>query len=172
MSATILDFKNLYYQIQSASFFTKVKETSKTNWNLNNLYTDYRLFKVDIESDNVSVADLSNTINRLLYDIDIAADDITELKNLCSNNNITYANHFFEIEHYREGYFDYEKDALIDKKPQNGYILNDNNNWVPPTAVPQEGPVGVGSTGVYVWNGTNLDWEIVYPGEATPGVLL
>ena len=88
MSATILDYKNLYYQIQSASFFTKVKETSKTNWNLNNLYTDYRLFKVDIESDNVSVADLSNRIDRLLYDIDIAADDITELNHLCSNNDI------------------------------------------------------------------------------------
>ncbi len=28
------------------------------------------------------------------------------------------------------------------------YILNDDNNWVPPTPIPQEGPVGVGSTGV------------------------
>ena len=169
MSATILDLKNLYYQIQSASFFTKVKEASKTDWNLNNLYTDYRLFKMDIESVDVSVADLDNRINRLLYCIDIAADDITELKNLCSDNDITYADHFFEIERYQESYFDYEKDILICKKPQNGYILNDDNQWVPPAPVPQEGPVGVGSTGVYVWNGTNLDWEIVYPGAAAPG---
>ena len=90
MSATILDFKNLYYQIQSASFFTKVKEASKTDWNLNNLYTDYRLFKMDIESVDVSVADLNNRINRLLYCVDIAADDITELKNLCSDNAVSY----------------------------------------------------------------------------------
>lgn len=172
MSATILDFKNLYSQIQSTNLFAKVKSKSKTDWNLNNLYTDYRLFELDFSTVDVSVADLGNKINRLLYDIDITDDDVTELKNLCSDNNITYSNHFFEIEHYQENYYDFERDVLIDKKPQNGYILDDDNNWVPPTPIPQEGPVGVGSTGVYVWNGTNLDWEIVYPGEATPGVLL
>jgi len=163
MSSTILDFKNLYIQIQSTNFFTKVKSKSKTDWNLNNIYTDYRLFQLDLETVDASVADLSNKINRLLFDIDINDDDLDELKNLCSDNNITYSNHFFELEYYQEHYYDFERDILICAKPQNGYILNDNNDWVPPTPIPQEGPVGVGSTGVYQWSGESLSWEIVYP---------
>ena len=90
MSATILDFKNLYFQIQSTNLFTKVKSKSKTDWNLNNLYTDYRLFELDFSTVDVSIADLSNKINRLLYDIDITDDDVTELKNLCSDNQIIF----------------------------------------------------------------------------------
>lgn len=163
MSSTILDFKNLFTQFQSTNIFTKVKNKSKIDWNLNNIYTDYRLFQIEIESIDVSVADLTNKINRLLYDIDITVDDITELQTLCSDNNITYSDHFFEIEYYQENYFDFEKNIIVCKRPQKGYILDDDNIWVPPTPIPQEGPVGVGSTGIYSWNGESLSWEIVYP---------
>lgn len=163
MSSTILDFKNLFTQFQSTNVFTKVKNKSKTDWNLNNIYTDYRLFQIELESVEVSVADLSNKINRLLFDIDIDTDDIIEIQNLCSDNNINYFDHFFEIDYYQVNYYDHERDITICKKPQNGYVLDDNNCWVPPIPIPQEGPVGVGSTGVYQWNGESLSWEIVYP---------
>ena len=163
MSATILDYNNLYSQIKLTDFFTKVKEASKTDWNLNNHYTDYRLFELNIESVDVSIADLTNKINNLLYSIEVSDDDITELKNLCTSNNITYVNHFFEKEQYQQSYYDHEKDVLVGSRPHNGYILNDKNEWVAPTPIPQEGPVGLGSTGVYAWDGSSLSWEVIYP---------
>lgn len=165
MSSTILDFKNLFTQFQSTNIFTKVKNKSKTDWNLNNIYIDFRLFQIELESVDASIADLTNKINRLLFDINIDVNDINELKTLCLGNNIIYSDYFFEIDYYQENYYDYDRDIVINKQPQKGYILNDDNNWVPPTPIPQEGPVGVGSTGVYQWNGENLSWEIVYPGE-------
>lgn len=160
---TILDIRNFYTDFQKSNIFVKVVNKSKANWNLNNNYTEFRLMKMEIESVDYSISNFINKVNNLLFEIDIEDSDIDELKNLCVTNNIEYEQFFHEIDFYKERYYDYEKDILIFDKPVKGYVLNENNEWVPPTPKPKEGPVGVGSTGVYVWSGESLSWEIVYP---------
>jgi hypothetical protein len=161
--ATILDIKNFYIEFQKSNVFLKVVDKSKVNWNLNNNCTEFKLLKLEIESTDYSISNLGNKINNLLFEIDIENNDIDELKNLCAANNIAYEDLFYEIDFYREYYYDYEREILVFDKPVNGYVLNENNEWVPPTPKPKEGSVGIGSTGVYVWSGESLSWEIVYP---------
>ena len=54
------------------------------------------------------------------------------------------------------GYFyDEQRDAFISPKPFNSWILNEQTClWNAPVAYPTDG-------GKYVWNETNLNWEII-----------
>jgi len=68
------------------------------------------------------------------------------------NNNGTP----FRKNHAGIGYtYDEDKDAFIPKKPFNSWTLNEDTClWNPPISYPTDG-------GRYIWNESNLTWDIV-----------
>ena len=62
----------------------------------------------------------------------------------------------FRKNHAGIGYtYDEDRDAFIPKKPYNSWILNEQTcNWEAPVAKPTDNKI-------YIWNETNLNWEII-----------
>lgn len=50
-------------------------------------------------------------------------------------------------------HYDPENDAFINKKPHNGWVLDDNFLWTPPVPMPNDGQE-------YIWNDDTESWEI------------
>jgi hypothetical protein len=69
----------------------------------------------------------------------------------------------FRKNHAGIGYtYDEDRDAFIPKKPFNSWILNEQTClWNAPVAMPELTQEQIDNKNYYVWNETNLTWDLV-----------
>lgn len=147
------DYDGFWNKFLSSSIYLKMRSESSKNLEVNTICTEMIGFLSDARRGDPNHEIIQKYIDIICIIFGIEGDIKVEFQNLLSEFNLDFYK-LKDSEYILSHTYDFDSNKVIDPKPFDSWILDENKNWVAPIPMPNDGKH-------YSWDEQSQNWYLI-----------